>query len=724
MGLQTKLEVNEPGDSYEQEADRIADQVMSTPAHSAVSGAPLRIQRYTAQLTAQMDAVPASIDRVLAGSGRPLEPALRQDMEQRFGHDFSRVRVHSGAAAEQSARDVNAHAYTVGQRIVFGDGRYAPTTTEGRRLIAHELTHVLQQQAVTPVFHAAHANDYFVQRDTSKGRNRGEKEAVVPLKWVRDGDQPDFVDRLVVLLARTGAFRDIPRDDLRAALMIPAGNFFVHHQLFFQMGQQVQLRVKAWYSADSWNARVEIAEQPVAANEDSGRQIPASPAPRTPERTLEPRAVGMVIQKEGKIHTDWAPKVTKHPDDAKVFGLVMGNWIYRHPGQVPSDHSELMEFMQVSGKWGLGPYSNWHAPEVPTLSAAPHHKRSPSEEFEFQVGEYLPGIVYPQKKNKLLYDVGVQGLKESNPFSLKNLPYTIAGVVIPIGAMKLITMDAGELSGLVRLEWQIDDALVLESELEASVTPSAARPGLSRPTSTPRNTQVGDIIDSPKGPQRVLQIEPGRLVTEPYVEPQAAPTANPPPKTAPSVTKTAPPKQVSPSAMDSGSAMGTAQKPATSPPKVQPSDDSVWVQLHDNRVHAYNPSEVKGRLKAGADVKTPEGEGRVIHVHEDPPYSSQVRHEPIVKPKYENPGHHDWKSGRPRGGGSKTTPLPSDAEDVFTRAIAGDPDGKTWYGKNANGDIYRFQADRNGKAHFNGSSNSERGLDDIPRHVLDQLGEK
>ena len=66
-------------------------------------------------------------------------------MEQRFGYDFSRVRVHSGAAAEQSARDVNAHAYTVGHNIVFGAGGFAPGTHEGRRLMAHELTHMIQQ---------------------------------------------------------------------------------------------------------------------------------------------------------------------------------------------------------------------------------------------------------------------------------------------------------------------------------------------------------------------------------------------------------------------------------------------------------------------------------------------------------------------------------------------------------------------------------------------------
>jgi len=143
--LQTKLRINEPGDQYEQEADRIAEQVMAMPTHLAVSGAPPRIQRFQGQSTGQMDATPASVDHALASPGRPLEKALRQDMEERFGHDFSRVRIHTGSLAEQSAHDVDAHAYTVGQSIVFDTGRYSPGTSEGRRLLAHELTHVVQQ---------------------------------------------------------------------------------------------------------------------------------------------------------------------------------------------------------------------------------------------------------------------------------------------------------------------------------------------------------------------------------------------------------------------------------------------------------------------------------------------------------------------------------------------------------------------------------------------------
>ncbi len=100
FGLQTKLKVNEPGDIYEREADRIADQVIAIPAHSGASGATPRIQRLSGQSSRQVDAAPASVDHAVASPGSPLEPALRQDMEQRFGYDFSRVRVHSDAAAE------------------------------------------------------------------------------------------------------------------------------------------------------------------------------------------------------------------------------------------------------------------------------------------------------------------------------------------------------------------------------------------------------------------------------------------------------------------------------------------------------------------------------------------------------------------------------------------------------------------------------------------------
>jgi Domain of unknown function (DUF4157) len=144
-GLQTKLRVNAPGDAYEQEADRVAEQVMAEPAHAGLTGTSPSLQRFSAQSDGQMAAAPASVEHVLSDPGTPLEPPLRQEMERRFAHDFSQVRVHSGPAADQSTRDVSANAYTVGHDIAFAAGRYAPQTHQGRRLIAHELTHVVQQ---------------------------------------------------------------------------------------------------------------------------------------------------------------------------------------------------------------------------------------------------------------------------------------------------------------------------------------------------------------------------------------------------------------------------------------------------------------------------------------------------------------------------------------------------------------------------------------------------
>lgn len=95
--------------------------------------------------TAPMQAVPAIVQDVLSSPGQPLDAATRNFMEPRFGYDFSNVRVYADVKAAESAQAVNALAYTVGRSIVFGSGQYAPETTTGQRLLAHELTHVRQQ---------------------------------------------------------------------------------------------------------------------------------------------------------------------------------------------------------------------------------------------------------------------------------------------------------------------------------------------------------------------------------------------------------------------------------------------------------------------------------------------------------------------------------------------------------------------------------------------------
>jgi len=90
----------------------------------------------------------APVQEVLNSPGRPLDVATRSFMESRFGHDFSQVRVHTDAQAAESARSVRALAYTVGRDVVFGSGQFAPESNRGQRLLAHELTHVVQQTAM------------------------------------------------------------------------------------------------------------------------------------------------------------------------------------------------------------------------------------------------------------------------------------------------------------------------------------------------------------------------------------------------------------------------------------------------------------------------------------------------------------------------------------------------------------------------------------------------
>lgn len=96
-------------------------------------------------------AIPPIVHEVLRSPGKSLNAAVRAFMEPRFAYDFSQVRVHTDAKAAESARAVNALAYTVGRDLVFGEGQYVPGAPGGRRLLAHELTHVVQQHAVGKV---------------------------------------------------------------------------------------------------------------------------------------------------------------------------------------------------------------------------------------------------------------------------------------------------------------------------------------------------------------------------------------------------------------------------------------------------------------------------------------------------------------------------------------------------------------------------------------------
>jgi len=192
--IQTKLEISTPGDRFEQEADRVADTVMrmSAPGENVATSISQpqisRIQRTCAACEKegpvvqhackschsgpleeneplQREANDEDPDEMLQGAdgqlhasegaqtqinnlkggGQPLSSSLRSYFEPRFGQDFSGVRLHTDANGANAARSVNAKAFTLGSDVAFAAGQYSPETNSGKRLLAHELTHVVQQ---------------------------------------------------------------------------------------------------------------------------------------------------------------------------------------------------------------------------------------------------------------------------------------------------------------------------------------------------------------------------------------------------------------------------------------------------------------------------------------------------------------------------------------------------------------------------------------------------
>ncbi len=166
--IQRNPTISTPGDIYEHEADRVAEQVMRMPepkmqpACACGGGCPkcraeqlsldhglLQTSRVQPPVARETTAPPI-VEEVLRSPGQPLDASTRTFFESRFGHNFSQVRVHTDVRAAESARAVSALAYTVGRDVVLAEGRYAPGSASGRRLLAHELTHVIQQGNAQP----------------------------------------------------------------------------------------------------------------------------------------------------------------------------------------------------------------------------------------------------------------------------------------------------------------------------------------------------------------------------------------------------------------------------------------------------------------------------------------------------------------------------------------------------------------------------------------------
>ncbi len=174
--VQTKLTIGQPGDKYEQEADRVAKQVIHMPDLETAEQVPIYSQSEEIHLhracskceeelsgllideeehTLPSDTIPGHIPEAHAqpvtrlntirGNGLPIPESVRAFFEPRFGYDFSQVRLHTDVQAAETANAINARAFTIGSDIVFKRGEYNPDTVDGKKLLAHELTHVIQQ---------------------------------------------------------------------------------------------------------------------------------------------------------------------------------------------------------------------------------------------------------------------------------------------------------------------------------------------------------------------------------------------------------------------------------------------------------------------------------------------------------------------------------------------------------------------------------------------------
>ena len=184
--LQTKLRISNPGDKFEQEADRVADSVMRMPDRDSTSMQPLHVselaptpysqsvQRICDECEEEIRGQPEEEEEEIQGKardgtglqvetdirdnkggGQPLPVSLRNFFEPRFGYDFSHVRVHADSNSAGIAERISARAYTIGADVAFAHGEFQPDSTVGRQLLAHELAHVVQQGAAAERQNAA-----------------------------------------------------------------------------------------------------------------------------------------------------------------------------------------------------------------------------------------------------------------------------------------------------------------------------------------------------------------------------------------------------------------------------------------------------------------------------------------------------------------------------------------------------------------------------------------
>jgi len=403
-----------------------------------------------------------------------------------------------------------------------------------------------------------------IQRAPARHDNgAGILEAVVQVTW--SDDSWDFEDRVVSAVAHSHGFRAVPRSSLPFALNHAAAT--LHGSLEHRSpkpGQRIRVRVSANYDPDNIPEFTDV-HLTIPESEPARTEPATQPAGPEPTRSPTPSPVGAPGSRHPSLRDQrdslqrlfsldaaqadrngWSGMTFTVANNGRALSPIALEMLEprqgRPAGMAPLSvqaaaralDSFLDVVMEAPGRWtarfvrdasGAMHFQSWERlPEVPqppqpapsTATSAP---RSQAEEFEAETG-----MVYPPRINKALQAIAIQGLHEADPFSLKNLPYTIAGVVIPIGAMKLISEPAA-VGNIVRLEWQLDEDIVEGSETGTLKPPGSPEQPAGGPSAL-RDLKTGDVIPTPAGRQRVVEIKgPRTFVTEPVPESEAGETA-------------------------------------------------------------------------------------------------------------------------------------------------------------------------------------------------------
>lgn len=369
--IQTKLKINPPGDKYEQEANRVADQVMRmsdpaiapTPVNSKLpqlQGVCVECEEElqqqeqeteeeeTVQRKAITDSgfsvgqnqggfsvgqnqgeseVPSIVNEVLRSTGQPLNTQTRTFMESRFGHDFSQVRVHTDPIAAATANSINAKAFTLGKTIVFGAGQYSPTSSTGRQLLAHELTHVVQQSTPSNRLRSARflspqAGSNFVQRSPdrpTKAEHRREQRLKELAKWTSDAHvawkKLNAVDRNLVVLQMVSNYGVSFASEFLKEVAKGKAHDLVTHYFGRGVGPKPDKLVAGGFQLAQKDSVHEWWVHP------SGRTVVRNftedkPSNAVPEKTTATRTVNEDTE-------DWPTRLDPNADHEALFGPVI-----------------------------------------------------------------------------------------------------------------------------------------------------------------------------------------------------------------------------------------------------------------------------------------------------------------------------------------------------------------------------------------------------------------